>query len=276
MPPDQMLDFFQFWWRCILTGWQVGHGIVAVIGTITFLISGFLQLHEKGKEHVGKVERWTKIITFWIFLACLIVLPVFFAPYLEYRKADKLNPKYDDRVVVWHSPEIAAIWKQVYICPGGVFISPKTFQYQGSLISLDINKMTNSDGFMFPIAGYPVTMVSKIIKNCVVIDLNIPTGKRPIQIRDGQSVEELPDGWDWNSDVKAFEIVDDQDQPVFQEIYQYTNCLWLRGQVEDQGALLNLGPQLDSEPLTEYEHRNDLQMNAIFKYPASKYKGQRR
>jgi hypothetical protein len=49
-----MLDFFHFWWRCVLTGWHFGNGLFSFIMGACGFISAGLFLLKKAIEANGK------------------------------------------------------------------------------------------------------------------------------------------------------------------------------------------------------------------------------
>lgn len=96
----------------------------------------------------------------------------------------------------------------------------------------------------------------------------------PIEI-DGRTFVVQPEGWEYNYDALAFEVVDDEKQPVFQFIRRtafdvvVNGVLSVRGWVvagNESGLIINPSPL----QLAEFS------LNPIFKYPSSKYQGQRR
>ena len=92
-------------------------------------------------------------------------------------------------------------------------------------------------------------------------------------MREGESTP-LPTGWDWNSDSNEFEIVDDQDQPVFQEIFVTPNFVWIRGAVQygNEVFMTKDTGEFWNEPHGVF-NVTDIGLDTKFEYPASKWPG---
>jgi hypothetical protein len=104
------------------------------------------------------------------------------------------------------------------------------------------------------------------------VTLNSGRNAPPIEIKHNQ-FDNIPVGWDLNSNQVALEIVDEQTRPVFQLVYKQPDQVRINGVfrfpigvvvLTDSGAV-QLGP---SQPIP-FER-----IKRIFKYPADLYPGQ--
>jgi hypothetical protein len=174
--------------------------------------------------------------------------------------------------ISWQPPEIYRYTQNIEILFGGHFEDLNGKTYFGNPLFLDVQKLRDKS-VLVPLGN--VTASVSIIKNRIFVDLDIPTKGKPIQIRQGESVEPLPVGWDWNCDSDMLEIVDDQDQAVFQE-ESVTNGIWIRGavQIDRQVSYASWTAQIDNEPRVAF-NPSDLQLSKAFLYPSSKFQGKR-
>ena len=85
----------------------------------------------------------------------------------------------------------------------------------------------------------------------------------------------MPEGWAWNSDATAMEIVDDQYRVVFQEEYIPTNQVLMRGYIQYENTVLEGG--LWSTPPLQIPHVLFAPggFRQMFLYPSEKHHSER-
>ncbi len=165
------------------------------------------------------------------------------------------------------------------ICFAGHYTSDSEFGgpllYCGSRTEANPYEMMRRQGVQIEIkdiqqAIYPA-MVARLIGNRASIDVQVPTLNEPIKIESGA----LPEGWDWNSDSTAMEIVDDQLRVVFQEEYIPTNQVLMRGYIQYESTVLE--GDLWSTPPHQMPHALFAPggFRQIFLYPSEKHPSKR-
>jgi hypothetical protein len=202
-----------------------------------------------------------------IFLLCLF----FVVPGQLYadQKAETAKWKKEETWIQW-KPPVVANDVQTFGCIFGGHMDEDMIS--GNCRVLELQQLRSTKGVSGPFGNIKVRM----IKNRVYFDVDIPTKKKPIQIRAGES-DPLPEGWDWNSDSDALEIVDDQNQAVFQEVYRPAkNCAFLNGAIQLGGevTILNASGSSETEPHGTFSV-SEVGLRTMFEYPSSKYRGVR-
>jgi hypothetical protein len=203
----------------------------------------------------------------------------FVSPYEVYRnlKSQQINWQQNVKIIQWRPPQMSNEVNGCCIYLGGHFedLPSRTFMPGASpQININMDQFRSKKEIVIPIWGSPATTVY-LSKNRVYLDLQIPTKTKPIQISAGESTA-LPDGWDYNSDSNAMEIVDDQNQAVFQEIYLQPNVVWIKGAIQAAGAIIPLNEYSSSGPISHgLFSASDLGLRNIFRYPSTKYPHER-
>ena len=84
----------------------------------------------------------------------------------------------------------------------------------------------------------------------------------------------IPQNWDFNSDGNAIEIVNQNQQPIFQLIYKSQYYIVINGYLYYPGGFtfVDEDGRMIQNPQTVPV---DYSLAPIFKYPSSKYPGQR-
>jgi hypothetical protein len=113
--------------------------------------------------------------------------------------------------------------------------------YSGSRSQIDSVQMGHKHGVEITVSNgqfekWPAMMAS-VIGSHACIDVHIPTKRSPVDFKGGESGP-LPDGWDWNSDATAMEIVDDQYRVIFQEEFIPVNQVIIWGYIQFENTTL--------------------------------------
>jgi len=265
-----MIEFLKFWGRCAADGWEIGDGIINFIGTIALLVSAFLLLRKRHKAR----KQWEELamkITFWIFATTFVLSTVFIAPFLQYEDArNKLESTKIGNFIQWQPPRTIAGTKDFLFLIGGNVDS--RMQIRGTPGTLDIQQIKTNNGVLIPGQFSFPAGTAKFFDDTIYLNVDIPTKTKPIEINEGKSGP-LPDGWDWNCNSNILEIVDEQNQAVFQEIYISPNFIWVRGALQFGGTFFIAGD--NSMPPSPHGYFNvaDIGLQTIFAYPSSENRG---
>jgi hypothetical protein len=263
----------------------VGEMIELLICLIILIVPAFLK---KRESEAIAYEKSLRKIFFWKFInrgewRIAIVLCVAFAfhflivaPYHVYQKLkiEVEKTRNTGSSINWLPPKFDNDNLKFDVMFGG-HREREPVLIWGHVATLDIYQVKATNGFPITIGSLPA-ITAHVIEGRMFFDLDVPTTGHLIEIRDGQCAT-LPEGWDWNCDSDAFEIVDDQRRSIFQEIYKTNNAVWIMGGIEYQGTLLisDFNGQITPRPRVFYNDIFDVGLKNIFKYPSSKYKGQR-
>jgi hypothetical protein len=185
----------------------------------------------------------------------------------------------DFKKVIWFLPEIDNNYPYV-VFVGGRFSKRGEFGpsiYGGARMTVDSSEMERKQGVVVTIKGgqneaWPALVV-RSIRNRACIDVHVSGPKVPIDIESGESTP-LPKGWDWNADMMAMEIVDDQRRVIFQEEFIPTNQVIMRGNIEYENTMIEAGLSGWPSP-RPHAFLGNADLLRIFLYPSDKYKGQR-
>jgi hypothetical protein len=149
--------------------------------------------------------------------------------------------------------------------------------YPGSRSVADVFEMGHKQGVPVIMKGgqnesWPV-IVARSIGGRACIDVHIATPKAPIEILSGESTA-LPEGWDWNSDGTAMEVVDDQLRVIFQEEFIPTNQVIVRGDIQHEDVMIEAG--FVGWP-SEKPHimLGEMELRRMFLYPSERHKTER-
>jgi hypothetical protein len=213
-------------------------------------------------------EKWRAMV---VFIAGLTFHFLVIAPYLAFKEVKSEIPKPESTIVKWAPPKIVEGYPQFTVLFGGSFSGDG---YMGSPWFIDFKKAKSPAGALVPIGmnGF----IAHCTDNRIFLNVDIPTERNVVEIREGESVNPLPDGWDFNSADNALEIVDDQNRAVFQEIYRGTNTFWVRGAIQDTGEVVETS---DAGGVEHHPHSTfkgvDFYLTPMFLYPSSKYPSKR-
>ncbi len=210
-------------------------------------------------------------ITFWIFATTFVLSTVFIAPFLQYEDArNKLESTKIGNFIQWQPPRTIAGTKDFLFLIGGNVDS--RMQIRGTPGTLDIQQIKTNNGVLIPGQFSFPAGTAKFFDDTIYLNVDIPTKTKPIEINEGKSGP-LPDGWDWNCNSNTLEIVDEQNQAVFQEIYISPNFVWVRGALQFGGTFFIAGD--NSMPPSPHGYFNvaDIGLQTIFAYPSSENRG---
>ena len=96
------------------------------------------------------------------------------------------------------------------------------------------------------------------------------SGLPPIQIKHNKLINK-PTGWDFNSNKKALEIVNDKSVPIYQFYYKASSHIVVNGVFPFPGGLILAN---ESGAILNPSLPTQFRLNPIFKYPAWKYPGE--
>jgi hypothetical protein len=114
-----------------------------------------------------------------------------------------------------------------------------------------------------------------ISNHAIYIDTTLYGGDKLPQVQLKQNVlVSIPQNWDFNSDGNAIEIVNQNQQPIFQLIYKSQYYIVINGYLYYPGGFtfVDEDGRMIQNPQTVPV---DYSLAPIFKYPSSKYPGQR-
>jgi len=265
--------------------------IEIIIALLVFFIPKLLKKCESGEKQSQQPTRHVLLKKFmtddsWRFVVVLITLFVFevlfVAPYQVYSqlKVEIDKTKKNEISVQWQPPDISLEVSQFVFYTGGRFEREDTGpMYVGKPSYLNIQEVKSNGGIAnitisSSSGNYSVEM--QLFKNKFYVNADIPTQTKPIRIRAGESGP-LPDGWDWNSDATTFEIVDDQDQAVFQIMYgkyNNTNSVWIKGAIQIGGQVLILAANnVNTVEPHGFFKPSETELVTIFEYPSNIRRG---
>ena len=262
-------------------------------GVAIFLIAVFLVRLKKGRQTMeewiedGMFGFWATVIWFGIYFVAHVL---YFSPSAIYREQNQAvidesnqvvslttqlrlaqNPS-DQKIIQWQPPKMTNDTPGIEIYCGGQFLQNGSGKmFYGTPVDIPIDEFRTNKNIIIPVQGYPAISIS-LVKNRLYLDLFVPTKLKPIQIEANES-SPLPEGWDWNSDSNTLEIVDDQNQAVFQEIYFDPNHVWIRGAIQSGGDVIELpvGGWMGSAMRHGFYNSAELQLTTIFLYSSSKH-----
>ena len=173
----------------------------------------------------------------------------------------------------WQPHELATNFDKVLVTYGNV---QETFAISNLAVSNTV--MFDKELFHKQFQGYH-PMALHLSNNRLYIDLAIATAAKPIQIKMGKIID-LPEGWRWNANSNALEIVNERVEPVFQETYIYPNQFTIKGALRagDKVFVVNeLYPSAEYVSLLDSrffpENYQGKMPDQIFAYPRSEYPG---
>lgn len=234
-----------------------GEMIEFLICGIVFFIPKFWKQFEEAdiqfEQSLRKIFFWKftnndKWRFFIVFGGCFIFHILVIAPYQVYKTTRIDNPKSLARIIKWDPPTMTNDTPGIEIFCGGGFVqwgNGKTFQ--GVPIQIPMDAFRTNKSIIIPVMNYPALSVS-VVKKRIYLDFYVPTKTSPIQIEAGES-DPLPEGWDWNSDSNTLEIVDDQNQAVFQEVFLNPNRAWIIGAIQSGGEVIPLQQYGGEQPM---------------------------
>ena len=114
-----------------------------------------------------------------------------------------------------------------------------------------------------------------ILNHAIYVDTTLYGGDKLPQVQLKQNVlVSIPPNWDFNSDGNAIEIVNQNQQPIFQLIYKSQYYIVINGYLYYPGGFtfVDEDGRIIQNPQTVPV---DYSLTRIFKYPSSKYPGQR-
>lgn len=255
--------------------WQFAKGggemIEFLICGIVFFIPKFWKKYEESdiqfEQSLRKIFIWKftnndKWRFFVVCGGCFIFHILIIAPYQVYKTTRAENPE-TGKIVQWQPPEVS---KGTMNC--NVWLAGNQRP-----VFVGFNDATNNHGDIIPIRDTPALTVH-FTKKRVYIDVDIPTKTKPIQIRAGISTP-LPEGWDWNCDSNTLEVVDDQNQAIYQESHLEHNIIQIRGYVQVGGFVFPVTENSLGDQPEPHGHFNSYEyaIGTIFKYPSVENKG---
>src|ERR1700678_2420444 len=213
-----MHEWFKFWYDCFVIGLGIGKGVCMYIEVFSGLLWAWLRFR-KVRNGIG---QWEVVVKKWsgtIFILMLISGTIAVAPYQLHKNTLE---KYGSNGICWAPAK--ADWND-----NRFMLLFGRQPYPFNLDELRGNKSTMIKLKDSSTKEYPA-ITAHFKDDRVYFDAEIPSGYRHVKIEYGES-EILPKGWDWASDSKALEIVDDQHRVVFREQIVSTNVIQIQGTV---------------------------------------------
>jgi len=117
---------------------------------------------------------------------------------------------------------------------------------------------------------YPITLYIENGKPYIDTQIYSLRGMPPIEIKHNE-ISNMPPNWDLNSNERALEIVDENNNPVFQYIYKTSSHIIFKGIIVGPRGELVLA---DKKLTICYVKPDNFKLIKIFKHPAWRYPGQ--
>jgi len=210
------------------------------------------------------------------FFVAVISIGCFYAGCEVQKFYDQPTADSKEKIIHWRPPSMTNDTPGVEIfCGGGFEQYGAGKMFIGTPAQIPLDQFRAEKHIQVSVQGFPA-IIASIVKDRLYLDLFVPTKAKPIQIEAGESGP-LPFGWDWNSDSNTLEVVDDQNQAIFQEVYLNPNRVWIKGAIQSGGDVIELPEGGWSGTSMRHGHYNaaDTNLKTIFLYPSSKHPHER-
>jgi hypothetical protein len=261
---EAIKNWILFWWECFVQGLSIADGVISLAGSVFLIVAAIIGVRRK-KDKKWDVKRWEEIVMKWAAwggLGCFVMTTVLIAPY------EKLESLASGRMQVhWTPPKLHSGAQTVVVTCGGAVDAADKAVVRGNYVKT----IDAVSGVSRATWAMPVTWV--ITNERCYADVELPTKTKPIEVQLGNTGL-LPEGWEWNSDETALEIVDEQNKPVLQVEYFASGVVRVMGTLEYDGTVyaFNEGGQVETSPVT-YWRFSQAYLRQLFRYPAKKNRG---